>query len=108
MRRTDRLDAAVTPEVDAVDHQRHPVEVRHIGGHQLGQGGLGGGHEPSRDRGARRPPTGRLDRRADRLQAGAVAAGGDLGKHLVHGEAAEPKRRGLHKPIEQIGDLLAG
>jgi len=41
-----RHHAQVIGEVHPVDHQRHQVQPRQVASQQLGQGGLGGGHEP--------------------------------------------------------------
>jgi hypothetical protein len=41
--------AAVLGDPDAVDHERHQVQPRQVGGQQLGQGPLGRGDEPARD-----------------------------------------------------------
>ena len=85
----DRHHTAVTCEVDPVDHEGDEIEPAQVGCHQLGQCRLGGGHEAPGDRRAGRAPALRLDRGSHRLQPGAVAAGRDLGQHLLHGHASE-------------------
>ena len=68
----------------AVDHQRDQVQVRQVGGEQVGQGVLGHGHEPARDRGPAGRPRLPGHRLADRLQSDRVAAGRHPGQHPLH------------------------
>lgn len=84
-----RDDAGVLAKVHPVQHQGGQLEMRQVGGYQLGQRDLGGGDEPSRDRrlgGALRPC---LNLAAHRLQAKPVTAGGELAEHLVQRHAVE-------------------
>jgi hypothetical protein len=100
-----RDHAGVLGHPDAVDQQRHQVQAGQVLGEQLGQGVLGGGDEPARDRrpgGARR---GVLDLAADRLQPMVVAAGRQLGQHPLQGELVQQLSRGEHLPSRQ-GQLL--
>lgn len=46
----DRHHQAVAGEVDPVDHEGHQIQPGQVGCHQLGQRGLGRGHEPPGDR----------------------------------------------------------
>ena len=84
----------VIGEVDPVDHDRDQVQVGQVGGHHLGQGRLGGGHEPPGHRRLRRRRGGGLHRGPDRFQAGGVAAGGQLGHHPFQGQATQDLGRG--------------
>ena len=46
----ERNHAAALGHLDPVDHERDLVQPRQVGAQQLGQGVLGGGHEPAGDR----------------------------------------------------------
>jgi hypothetical protein len=79
----------VLGHADAVNQQRHQVQASQIPGEQVGQGVLGGGDEPARDRRLRRPHGGGLDAGADRFQAGLITARGELGEHPLQGELVQ-------------------
>jgi hypothetical protein len=81
--------AAVTCEMDPVDHEGDQVEAAQIGRHQLSQGGLGGRHEPPGDRRFGGGAALRLHGPAHRLETGTVAAGGELGHHAGERLSAE-------------------
>jgi hypothetical protein len=81
--------AGVLGHPDAVDQQRDQVQAGEVGGQQLGQGMLGGGHEPAGHRRPGGPRTRRFGSAADRLQPMVVAAGGQLGQHPLQGELVQ-------------------
>ena len=89
-----RHDADVVGEVDAVDHEGDEVELVETRRQQLGERVLGGLHEAARDRGAGLALRALLHLGPDRFEADAVAAGRQLGEHLLHGEAPEHLGRG--------------
>ena len=89
---------------------------------ELGQSGLCRLHEPPRHRGLRRPAASLLHGLAHRLEACAIAAGGELGEHAAHDLSAEQvgrRRRhvcrqlhlcglvGVSKPLPPDGHLAA-
>jgi hypothetical protein len=74
---------AVTCEVDPVDHEGDEVEVAQICCHQLRQCGLGGCHEATGHRRLGGGAALRLHSCAYWLEAGAIAAGGELGHHAL-------------------------
>jgi len=76
-------------EVHPVDHQRGQLQAGQVGRHQLAQGFLGRGDEPSRDR-RLAGPLGRLGGAgADGFKAQAVAAGGQFAQHLLQRHALQ-------------------
>jgi hypothetical protein len=91
----------VLGDLDAVDHERDQVQPGQVGGEQLGQGMLGRGHEPARDRRLGGPAGGLLDPSADRFQPVLVAAGGQLGQHPLQGELVQQLRGTEHLPGRQ-------
>ncbi len=75
--------------MDPVDQQRDEIEAGQIRAEQLAERLLRRGHEPAAHRRFRRGGRGRLDRLADGFEAGAVAAGRQLGQHPLHRQAAQ-------------------
>jgi hypothetical protein len=86
--------AGVLGHADAVDQQRHQLQAGQVGGEQLGQGMLGPGHEPPRDRRLGGPRSGGRNSGADRFQPGRVAATGQLGEHPLQRQLAQQLGRG--------------
>jgi hypothetical protein len=81
--------AGVGGHPDPVYQQRHQVQVGQVLGEQLGQGVLGAGDEPARDRRLGGAHGRTLDVRTDGLQPDLVAARGQLGQHPLHRELVE-------------------
>jgi hypothetical protein len=82
-------NAQVLTEVDAVDHQRHQVQVPQWCSEQVRQGGLGHRHEPARDRRLARARSGPLDLLADRFEPDRVTAARQAAEHLAHRHPAQ-------------------
>jgi hypothetical protein len=69
-------DAALSGNSDAVDHEHGHLQIRQVTGHELGQRPLGRPPEAAADRRARVAPGSGLERLAQGLGDGGVAAGG--------------------------------
>ena len=90
----ERDDAGVLAEVHPVDHECDQVQVIEAAGHQLGQRGLGRGHEPA---GHGRLGGGgglRLEGLPGGLEPVGVAAGGQAREHLLQRQLAQDLGRG--------------
>ncbi len=84
-----RDNADMLSEADAVEHQRHQVQVPERAGQQLTQSSLGGLDKPPRHSRLAGRGSGLVDLLADWFQADLPAAGGDPGQHLRHGHPPE-------------------
>jgi hypothetical protein len=84
-----RDHAGVLSHPDAVEQQRDQVQAGQVGGQQLRQGVLGGGHEAAGDRRLRGARGSLGDLGADRFQPGWVAARRELGEHPLQRELVQ-------------------
>ena len=84
-----RHNTQVRAEVDAVDHQRHQVQVPQRRGEQLEQRSLGHLHKPAGDRRPARRRRSPLDLPTDRLEPDRVTATRQAAKHLAHRHPAQ-------------------
>jgi hypothetical protein len=90
--------AAVLGYPDAVDHERHQVQPRQVGAHELGQGPFGRGDEPAGDRRPGGPRARLFGSAADWLQPGLVVAGRQLGQHPFQRQLVEQLAAGERLP----------
>ena len=82
-------NAQVRAEVNAVNHQRHQVQVPQRRGEQLGQRSLGHRHEPARDRRLARRRSRALDLLTDRFEPDPVATAREATEHFAHRHPAQ-------------------